>query len=73
VAKLEQGRRPIARITSLASLARALDVELSALVERATPLLVSPSSSPDAASRLEVQRRWLASLSSSSFASGAQT
>jgi transcriptional regulator with XRE-family HTH domain len=35
VAKLEQGRRHTARITSLASLARALDVELSALVERA--------------------------------------
>jgi len=39
VAKLEQGRRHTARITSLASLARALDVELSALVERATPVL----------------------------------
>jgi DNA-binding XRE family transcriptional regulator len=39
VAKLEQGRRHTARITSLASLARALDVELSALVERATPML----------------------------------
>src|SRR3954447_18780743 len=35
VAKLEQGRRHTARITSLASLARALDVELSALVARA--------------------------------------
>jgi len=39
VAKLEQGRRHTARITSLASLARALDVELSALVKRATPAL----------------------------------
>jgi transcriptional regulator with XRE-family HTH domain len=39
VAKLEQGRRHTARITSLASLAGALDVELSALVEHATPLL----------------------------------
>jgi transcriptional regulator with XRE-family HTH domain len=39
VAKLEQGRRHTARITSLASLARSLDVELSALVERATPVL----------------------------------
>jgi len=39
VCKLEQGRRHTARITSLASLARALDVELSALVERATPVL----------------------------------
>jgi transcriptional regulator with XRE-family HTH domain len=39
VAKLEQGRRQTARITSLASFARALDVELSALVERATPAL----------------------------------
>jgi transcriptional regulator with XRE-family HTH domain len=38
VAKLEQGRRHTARITSLASLAGALDVELSALVERATPV-----------------------------------
>jgi len=36
VAKLEQGRRQTARITSLASLARALDVELSALVRSAT-------------------------------------
>ncbi len=35
VAKLEQGRRHTARIASLASLAGALDVELSALVERA--------------------------------------
>jgi transcriptional regulator with XRE-family HTH domain len=33
VAKLEQGRRHTARISSLASFARALDVELSALVE----------------------------------------
>jgi transcriptional regulator with XRE-family HTH domain len=39
VAKLEQGRRHTARTTSLASLARALDVELSALVERAPPAL----------------------------------
>ena len=38
VAKLEQGRRHTARITSLASLARALDVELSALVRTATPV-----------------------------------
>jgi transcriptional regulator with XRE-family HTH domain len=37
VAKLEQGRRWSARITSLASLARALDVEVSALVTRAAP------------------------------------
>jgi transcriptional regulator with XRE-family HTH domain len=35
VAKLEQGRRQTARITSLVSLACALDVELSALVQRA--------------------------------------
>jgi transcriptional regulator with XRE-family HTH domain len=35
VAKLEQGRRQTARITSLVSLACALDVELSALVKRA--------------------------------------
>jgi transcriptional regulator with XRE-family HTH domain len=35
VAKLEQGRRQTARISSLVSLACALDVELSALVERA--------------------------------------
>jgi transcriptional regulator with XRE-family HTH domain len=39
VAKLEQGRRHTARIASLASLARALDVELSALVERSTLVL----------------------------------
>jgi transcriptional regulator with XRE-family HTH domain len=39
VAKLEQGRRHTARIASLASLARALDVGLSALVEQATPML----------------------------------
>jgi len=39
VAKLEQGRRQTARITSLASLARALDVELSALVTRPAPVL----------------------------------
>jgi transcriptional regulator with XRE-family HTH domain len=37
VAKLEQGRRQTARIASLASLARALDVELSALVTRRAP------------------------------------
>jgi transcriptional regulator with XRE-family HTH domain len=36
VAKLEQGRRHTARLSSLASFARALDVELSALLERAT-------------------------------------
>jgi transcriptional regulator with XRE-family HTH domain len=39
VAKLEQGRRQTARIASLASLARALDVELSALVTRPAPAL----------------------------------
>jgi transcriptional regulator with XRE-family HTH domain len=39
VAKLEQGRRRTARIASLASLARALDVELSALVARPVPVL----------------------------------
>jgi transcriptional regulator with XRE-family HTH domain len=38
VAKLEQGRRRTARLSSLASLARALDVELAALVERAAPV-----------------------------------
>jgi transcriptional regulator with XRE-family HTH domain len=37
VAKLEQGRRRSARITSLARLAAALDVEVSALLERAQP------------------------------------
>jgi transcriptional regulator with XRE-family HTH domain len=37
VAKLEQGRRQTARITSLASLARALRVGLSVLVTPATP------------------------------------
>ena len=39
VAKLEQGRRHTARITSLTSLARALDVELSDLVKRAAAAL----------------------------------
>jgi len=39
VTKLEQGRRQTARITSLACLAHALEVELSALLERATPVL----------------------------------
>jgi transcriptional regulator with XRE-family HTH domain len=38
VGKLEQGRRQTARIASLVSLACALDVELSALVTRATPV-----------------------------------
>jgi transcriptional regulator with XRE-family HTH domain len=39
VAKLEQGQRHTARLSSLASFARALDVELSELVERAMPAL----------------------------------
>ena len=39
VAKLEQGQRHTARIASLASFARVLDVELSALLERAPPVL----------------------------------
>lgn len=47
VAKLEQGRRHTARITSLASLARALDVELSALVRRATRVPESASRRSD--------------------------
>jgi transcriptional regulator with XRE-family HTH domain len=47
VAKLEQGRRHTARITSLASLARALDVELSALVRSATPVPESASRRSD--------------------------
>jgi transcriptional regulator with XRE-family HTH domain len=47
VAKLEQGRRHTARITSLASLARALDVELSALVRTATPVPPSASERSD--------------------------
>ena len=38
VGKLEQGRRQTARITSLVSLACALDVELSALFTRGTPV-----------------------------------
>jgi tetratricopeptide (TPR) repeat protein len=38
VGKLEQGRRQTARISSLVSLACALDVELAALVTRATPV-----------------------------------
>ncbi|MGH2943522.1 MAG: helix-turn-helix domain-containing protein, partial [Solirubrobacteraceae bacterium] len=44
VAKLEQGRRLTARISSLASFARALDVELSALVGDATPVLETEAS-----------------------------
>jgi transcriptional regulator with XRE-family HTH domain len=47
VAKLEQRRRQTARITSLASLARALDVELSALVRSATPVPESASRRSD--------------------------
>ena len=38
VGKLEQGRRQTARLSSLVSLAAALDVELSALVTRAAPV-----------------------------------
>jgi len=59
VAKLEQGRRRTARITSLASLARALDVELSALVTRPAPVLASDGhgrewrASPEMAADLE--------------------
>lgn len=55
VAKLEQGRRHTARITSLASLARALDVELSALVERATPMLEIKTARMRAWSRSETR------------------
>jgi transcriptional regulator with XRE-family HTH domain len=44
VAKLEQGRRHSARLSSLASLARALDVELSALVGRAAAVLETEDS-----------------------------
>jgi len=47
VAKLEQGRRQTARLSSLASFARALDVELSALVERAMPVLEIEDSEAD--------------------------
>jgi transcriptional regulator with XRE-family HTH domain len=47
VAKLEQGRRHTARIASLASLAGALDVELSALVRSATPVPESASRRSD--------------------------
>jgi transcriptional regulator with XRE-family HTH domain len=47
VAKLEQGRRRTARITSLERLARALDVELSALVTRAAPALETVASWSD--------------------------
>lgn len=50
VAKLEQGQRRTARITSLASFARALDVELSALLERAT--LVPETEDGEAAGRM---------------------
>jgi transcriptional regulator with XRE-family HTH domain len=59
VAKLEQGRRRTARITSLASLARALDVELSALVTRPAPVLETEGTdrewraSPETAADLE--------------------
>ena len=44
VAKLEQGQRHTARLSSLASFARALDVELSALVKRPTPVLETEDS-----------------------------
>ena len=47
VAKLEQGRRQSARLSSLASFARALDVELSALLERAVPVLEIEDSEAD--------------------------
>lgn len=59
VAKLEQGRRQTARITSLASLARALNVELSALVARPAPVVDGVTSdrewraSPEMAADLE--------------------
>lgn len=59
VAKLEQGRRQTARITSLASLARALNVELSALVTRPSPVVEGVTSdrewraSPEMAADLE--------------------
>jgi transcriptional regulator with XRE-family HTH domain len=59
VAKLEQGRRQTARITSLASLARALNVELSALVARPAPVVEGVASdrewraSPEMAADLE--------------------
>jgi DNA-binding Xre family transcriptional regulator/tetratricopeptide (TPR) repeat protein len=46
VAKLEQGRRQTARISSLVSFARALDVELSELVERAMPGLETEDGAP---------------------------
>ena len=54
VAKLEQGRRQTARITSLVSLACALDVELSALVKRAGdgPAIRERATTMTAASRL---------------------
>ncbi|MGH2941380.1 MAG: helix-turn-helix domain-containing protein [Solirubrobacteraceae bacterium] len=54
VAKLEQGRRQSARIASLASLARALDVELSALVKPAGPVPVSITDSRHRRSRAGV-------------------
>lgn len=59
VAKLEQGRRQTARITSLTSFARALDVELSALVTRPTRMRKTEDSgqewraSPETAADLE--------------------
>jgi transcriptional regulator with XRE-family HTH domain len=59
VAKLEQGRRHTARIASLMSLARALDVELSALLTRPAPVLGPASTghewrvSPETAADLE--------------------
>src|ERR671917_677553 len=47
VAKLEQGRRQSARLASLASLARALDVELSALVTSTEPVPATVTQSRD--------------------------
>ncbi len=54
VGKLEQGRRQTARIASLVSLACALDVELSALVERVGdgPAVREPATTMTAASGL---------------------
>ena len=56
VAKLEQGRRQSARIASLASLAHALDVELSAFVTPVGPVPVSITDSRHRESRGAVGR-----------------
>jgi transcriptional regulator with XRE-family HTH domain len=81
VAKLEQGQRQTARITSLVSLAGALDVELSALVkrtgddpairERATTMTAAPGPVKGSAEIDDLSRRALLRLLAIAGASSA--